>query len=59
MVREPGVRQEFTQPIDGMGRQPFQDFLEVGERIDLVPLTASHEAVQGRRRPAASITPDE
>ena len=59
MAHDPGVRQEFTKPIDGMGRQPFQDILEEGERIDLVPLPASHEAVLGRRRPAAAITPDE
>jgi hypothetical protein len=30
MARDPGVGQEFTQPIDGMGRQPYQDSLEVG-----------------------------
>ena len=41
-----------------MRRQPLQDILEVGERINLVPLTASHEAVQGRRGPAAWITPN-
>jgi hypothetical protein len=37
-----------------MSGQPLQDVLEVGERIDLVTLTAPHQAVQGRRRPAAS-----
>jgi hypothetical protein len=58
MVRDPGVGQEFNQPIDGMGRQPFQDILEVGERIDVMTLATSHQAIQGRRRPAAAITPN-
>ena len=35
MVCEPGVRQEFAQPIGGMRRQTLQDILEIGERIDL------------------------
>jgi hypothetical protein len=41
-----------------MGGQPIQDVLEAGERIDAVTLTAPHQAVQGRRRPAASVAPD-
>jgi hypothetical protein len=58
MRLRPRVGQELAERLRGMRRQPLQDILEVGERIDLVPLTASHEAVQGRRGPAASITPN-
>ena len=35
MGRDPGVWQEFTQPIDRMGRQPFQDILEVGAQTEV------------------------
>jgi hypothetical protein len=56
---DPGVGQEFAEPIGGMGRQPLQDVFQVGERIDPVTLAASHQAIQGRRRPAASVAPDE
>jgi hypothetical protein len=58
MVREPGVGQEFAKPIGGMRRQTLQDILEIGERIDLVTLASSHQAIQGGRRPAAAITPN-
>jgi hypothetical protein len=42
-----------------MGGQLLHDVLEVGERVDSVTLTAPHQAVQGRRRPVASVTFDE
>jgi hypothetical protein len=58
MVREPGVRQEFAQPIGGMRRQTLPDILEVRERIDLMKLASSHQVIQDGRRPAAAITPD-
>ena len=57
--RDPGIGQEFAEPIGGMRRQTLQDILEVGERIDLMTLATAHQAVQGRRRPAAPVTPDE
>ena len=56
---DPHVGQELAKPIGGMGRQSFQDVFEVSERIDLMTLARSHQAVQGCRRPAPSITPYE
>ena len=59
MRLQPSVGQELAERLRGMRRQPFQDVLEVGERINLVTLAAGHQAVQRRRRPAASVAPDE
>jgi hypothetical protein len=49
MVREPGIRKEFDQPIGGMRRQTLQYILEIGEQIDLMTVAAPHEAIQSRR----------
>jgi hypothetical protein len=59
MVREPGIRQEFVKPIGGKRRETLQDILEIGERIDLMTLACPHQAIQGGRRPATAITPNE
>jgi len=56
---KPGIGQEFLKLNGGMRRQPFQSILQIGERIDPVTRTTSHKTVQRRRRPTASITPDE
>ena len=42
-----------------MARQPLQDVPQVDERIDPMTLSAAHQAIQRRGRPAAPITPDE
>src|SRR5262249_49730427 len=52
---DPGIGQEFAEPSGGMGRQPLQDVFEVSVRIDAVTLAAPHQAIQRRRRPAASV----
>jgi hypothetical protein len=36
MGRETGVGQEVARSIGGMGRQPFRDVLEIGDRVDLM-----------------------
>jgi hypothetical protein len=46
MVREPGIRQEFAQPIGGMRRQTLQDILEIVGRINLMAL-ARHICLEG------------
>jgi hypothetical protein len=40
-----------------MGRQPVQRFREIDDGIAPEPLTAAHEALQDRRRPASPVTP--
>jgi hypothetical protein len=39
---DPGIRQEFAEPIGGMNGQLPQDVSEVGERIDVVTPAAGH-----------------
>ena len=56
---DPGIGQEVAKLTGGMRRQTLQDILEVGERIDLMTLASSYEAIQGGRGPAAAITPNE
>jgi len=41
-----------------MGRQSLQHILQVRERIAPEPLATGHETIQGRRRPAAPVTPN-
>jgi hypothetical protein len=59
MNLDPGNGPEFATPIGGMGRHPFHDVFQVGERINLMTLSASRHAIQRSRRPAASVSPDE
>src|SRR5262245_227444 len=42
-----------------MARQPLQEVFQVGEWIDLMAPAAAHQAIQRRRSPAATVTPDE
>jgi hypothetical protein len=42
-----------------MRRQPFQDVLEVGERINMVTLGVGQDAEAGRHRLATLIAPYE
>jgi hypothetical protein len=55
---DPGIGQEFAKPISGMGGQPLRDVLQVSEWVDSMTLATTHQAIQGRRRPSAPVTPN-
>jgi hypothetical protein len=59
MRGEPNIRQQFIELICRMGRQTTEDVVEVGEGIHVVSLTGGGQGVQDRRRPAATIAPQE
>jgi hypothetical protein len=40
-----------------MVREPTEDVLEVGERIDVVVVTGAGEGAEDRRRPSAAVPP--
>jgi hypothetical protein len=58
MGREPRIGQQPRESVDRMGRQSLPHILQVRERIAPEALAAGHEALQGRRRRAAPVTPD-
>ena len=53
------MRQEFSEPVDGMIGDAGEDVSEPGKWIDLDALTGSCEATQHRGRSAALISAEE
>jgi hypothetical protein len=45
--------------VRGTGRQATLDDLEVGEGIDTAVLARARQGVEGSRRPAAAVAPEE
>jgi hypothetical protein len=57
--REPDVGQELVESPGGLGRETTEDVVDEGERVEVVMLTGAGQGVQDRRRPAATVTPQD
>src|SRR5262245_61509217 len=55
---EPGIGQQFLEPVLRLGRESREDVPEIGEGIDVMVLTGAGEGVEDRRRPAATVAPE-
>ena len=59
MRREPDIRQQFTEPIRGMGRQATEDILEVREGIDVVMFVGPFDRPDTNQHPRCARRSDD
>jgi hypothetical protein len=57
--RELDIRQQFTEPIRGMGRQATEDILEVREGIDVVMFAGPFHRPDMNQQPRCALRSDD